>query len=272
MGIKIFVTVHTADTRDNRKINWKNFYSTVLEDGEIIVHNSMSVKSIEHFNLHTQKVHVIAHGTEFLTLPSKELARNQLHLKQDDFIFIILGFIHALKNHHTVISAFNLMKKKRRVKLLIAGSAGGNHFYNKLYIQGLKLLSLFNRNIIWHNRFVKDEDLPIYLAASDVLLLPYWQNYPSASGIFHLGLGARLPVICSDSVKFSEVKPYLKEWKTDVFVPVLSTRKWIKAMSRYIENPDAGQKISIALNDYAMETSWENIAKQHLALYKKDLK
>jgi glycosyltransferase involved in cell wall biosynthesis len=68
------------------------------------------------------------------------------------------------------------------------------------------------------------------------------------------------------------VKPYLKEWKNDVFVPVLSIRRWIKAMSRYIENPDACQKISIALNDYAMETSWENIAKQHLALYKKDLK
>ncbi|HOG44495.1 MAG TPA: glycosyltransferase [bacterium] len=265
LNIKVFVTLHTADTGRNRRIDWEKFYRTVLECGHIIVHNEMCLNSIRYYDLPTEKVHIIPHGTAFLELPDRVQAREKLELPADEFIFLILGFIHLLKNHHTVISAFRTMRSQKKCRLLIAGMADQNKWYNHLYVTGCRLLSLFSKNIVWHSNFIKNDDLPYYLAASDVMLMPYWQNYPSASGIFHLTIGAKLPVICSDSVKFSEVKHFIKE--NDIFIPTFSISKWKNSMSKFADRPDLLKKITEKLFDYAQETSWHNVAIQHADIF-----
>lgn len=265
LGIKIFVTLHTADIGKGRKIDWGIFYKTVLQYGHLIVHNEMCVNSVRHYGLPTEKVHVIPHGTEFLKLPGKAEARKKLDLPADEFTFLILGFIHPLKNHHTVISAFRGLKTAKKCRLLIAGMADRNTWYNRLYIFGCRVLSLFSKKITWHNVFVKNEDLPLYMGASDMMLMPYWQNYPSASGIFHLTIGAKLPVICSDCVKFSEVKDFIKE--EDVFIPIFSISGWRRSMSKFAEKPDLLKKVTEKLFDYAQKTSWPNVAMQHADIF-----
>lgn len=266
-SIKLVVTVHTADTGKNIVIDWNEFYTTILKFGDIIVHNALSVESMRYYNLPLNRVHVIAHGTKLSDLPLKKDARTRLGFNDGDFIFLMLGFIHGLKNHHTAITAFNRIKNKTNTKFLIAGTARGGIWYNKLYIQICKLLCLFNKNVIFHTHFIEEEKVVDYLSASDVLLLPYWQNYPSASGIFHLGIGAQIGVICSDSVKFSEVKEHLGEWDKKVFVPMLSISKWAKAMSEVADDQFLNDEIQEQLYKYAQKTSWENIAREHLALY-----
>jgi len=270
--IQLVVTVHTADTGKNAVIDWGAFYKKTLECGHLIVHNAMSAASVKSYGLPMDNVHVIAHGTAFPPLPSREDARRELGLGQNDFIFLVLGFIHALKNHHTVILGFNKVKNRGRSKLLIAGVAAGGRWYNKLYVAGCRLLGIFNRSIIRHNRFIEDEQIATYLAAADVMLLPYWQKYPSASGIFHLGIGSNLAVICSDSVKFSEVKPCIGAKEKQVFVPMLSPSGWGRAMSNIADSPALNTEIRDLLHAYAKKTSWENIAEEHLDLYTGHLK
>lgn len=265
LGIKIFVTLHTADIGRNMKIDWEKFYRTVLEYGHLIVHNEMCLNSVKHYGIPTEKVYVIPHGTAFLELPGKIEARKKLGLPSDEFIFLLLGFIHFFKNHHTVIMAFRAMRSAKKCRLLIAGMADRNTFWNRLYVLGCRALSLFSKKITWHNVFVKNEDLPVYFGASDMMLMPYWQNYPSASGIFHLTIGAELPVICSDCVKFSEVKNFIKE--EDVFIPTFSISGWKRSMSKFVDKPDLLKKVTEKLFDYAKETSWPNVAKQHADIF-----
>ena len=157
------------------------------------------------------------------------------------------------------------MKSGKKCRLLIAGMADRNTWYNRLYVLCCRVLSLFSKKITWHNVFVKNEELPVYLAASDMMLMPYWQDYPSASGIFHLAIGAKLPVICSDSVKFSEVKHFITE--EDVFIPTFSISGWKRSMSKFAVKPDILKKITEKLFDYAKETSWPNVAKQHADIF-----
>lgn len=145
LGIKIFVTLHTADIGKNIKIDWEKFYRTVLEYGHLIVHNEMCLNSVKHYGIPTEKVHVIPHGTAFLELPEKTEARKKLGLPSDEFIFLVLGFIHFLKNHHTVITAFRTMKSAKKCRLLIAGMADRNTWYNRLYVFGCRMLSLFSK-------------------------------------------------------------------------------------------------------------------------------
>lgn len=164
LGIKVFVTLHTADIGRNIKIDWEKFYRTVLEYGHLIVHNEMCLNSVKHYGIPTEKVHVIPHGTAFFELPDKTEARKKLGLPADEFIFLILGFIHLLKNHHTVIMAFRAMRSAKKCRLLIAGMADRNTWNNRLYVFVCRILSLFSKQITWHNVFVKNEDLPVYFA------------------------------------------------------------------------------------------------------------
>lgn len=271
-AIKLIVTVHTADTGKNLFMDWREFYKTILQYGDIIVHNAMSLESLKYYSLPLNRVHVIAHGTELFDLPAREDARLKLGFKNDAFIFLMLGFIHGLKNHHTAIIAFNRLKKKPNVKLLIAGTARGGTWYNKFYIQICRLLCLFNKNVIFHTHFIEKKNMADYLAAADVLLLPYWQKYPSSSGIFHIGIGSSIGVMCSDSVKFSEVKEHLGEWDKKVFIPMLSVSKWARAMSEVAENQGVNDKIKEQLYDYAQKTSWDNVAREHVYLYQSAIK
>ncbi|HNZ55057.1 MAG TPA: hypothetical protein PKN76_13040, partial [bacterium] len=77
--------------------------------------------------------------------------------------------------------------------------------------------------------------------------------------------GAKLPVICSDSVKFSEVKHFIKE--NDIFIPTFSISKWKNSMSKFADRPDLLKKITEKLFDYAQETSWHNVAIQHADIF-----
>ena len=263
---KTFVTLHTADVGVTNRFNWEVFYRTLLDHGHIIVHNDMCLQSIKHYNLPTEKVSVIPHGTEILQLPPKNVSRKNLDIEEDSFVFLILGFIHLFKNHHTVIAAYRMLKRKKKVKLLIAGVADRHTWYNRLYLFGCKVLSFLSPNIIWHNKFIEDDELPYYLSSSDVLLMPYWQNYPSASGIFHLAIGAKLPVLCSDSVKFSEVKKLFKDGSFS-FVPTLSISKWKNAMQSIMESDDELSYVKETLFKYGKETSWKNIAEKHIEFF-----
>jgi len=269
MGIKLFITIHTADIGKNQKINWNNFYKRVLACGTLIVHNKMCLDSIIYYGIPVSNVAVIPHGTVIQELFEKSLSRKHLNLPQNSFIFLILGFIHLFKNHHTAIMAFNFIRKQKNCHLLIAGNADRNTLPNRIYVFVCKLLSLFSRKIIWHDHFIKDEDIYHYLSSSDVILMPYWQNYPSASGIFHLTIGCKLPVICSDSVKFSEVKDVFHD-KPEIFVPTLNIKKWKEIMEKVLSEPELLEFYKEKLFIYAKSTDWEKVAKAHCDLFENE--
>lgn len=267
--IAVFVTLHTADVDMNQGVDWNQFYTRLLKVSHIIVHNRMSQDSIAHHNISTGNTHIIEHGTAFMELPEKGVAKERLGIEKSDFVFLMFGFIHLLKNHHTIVRAFNGLKKRQQIKLLVAGRAGGNRWYNRLYIFGCKLLSLFSKKILWHTHFIKDDEIANYFAAADVLLLPYWQKYPSASGIFHLGIGANLPVICSDSVKFSEIKDYIDDdaLTAKIFVKTLDVAAWERSMKLVASDKKELEKIHSRLFEYAQKTSWDTIAKKHAKVF-----
>lgn len=61
------------------------------------------------------------------------------------------------------------------------------------------------KNVIYPNKFFPNEDVPYLLRAADIILFPYYEEDRSASGSFHLAIGAKKPVIASRIPKFEEL-------------------------------------------------------------------
>jgi len=258
-NIPVAVTLHTVSDDDKNK----RFYNEILKYAHIIVHNDICRKILGNH----EKVSVIFHGTLLMQkTPDREKLRHSIGFSEHDVIFLFAGFIHLQKNLHTAVRAFRkLHSKNRSLKLIVAGRPGGNRWYNKLYLLLCKILG-FGSEIKWDIAFIENKKLEEYIQASDIILLPYWQKYASASGIFHLTIGAGKPFICSDSTKFDEIKRIISD--IPVFVPAMSVNQWKNSMELLAGNKKIRDEAEQKIINYAEMTSWQNAAKMHLAFYK----
>ena len=262
-NIPLVVTLHTV--YNNRKN--LDFYRETAKYARIIVHNEVCREILKDL----ENVSVIFHGTSLISFEKeRELLRKENGFSENDIIFLSAGFIHIQKNLHTVAKAFRAIHTENSsLKLIVAGRPGGNRWYNKLYLKICRMLA-GSSGVKWDIAFIETKKLKEYLYISDIVLLPYWQKYASASGIFHLALGAGRAFICSESAKFAEAKQLFSEFP--LFVPMTSVAKWKRSMKLIAEDKDMRAKISKLVEDYAKETSWENAGKKHIELYEKLIK
>ncbi len=262
-GAGIFITLHTVydDAR------WLAFYRQLSDHASFIVHNELCRQTLLKAVSNAASVIVIPHGTTALTLPEQGEAKAKFGIAEDQFVFLFFGAIHVMKNLHTIVLAYNDLQRHHRDGILVvAGRPWRDRFYNKIYVAACKALSRRRAEFRWDCHYIADEDVPYYFAAANAILLPYWQKYHSSSGVMHMAMAARKPVICSDSPKFEEIKTHLGP-DSDIFVPTLKRAAWTREMARMIDDSSLRERVAAALYAYGEETSWEIVARAHLRAY-----
>ena len=116
--------------------------------------------------------------------------------------------------------------------------------------------------------FVPDDLLPAYFAAADVIALPHRQSYGSASGVLHMALAARRPIMCSKWPKFADAFTALAEKAPELFPSASSSRSWARALEVALGNTGLRRAIAAAAADLGKRTLWPVVAGQTLALYR----
>ncbi|MDP2649270.1 MAG: glycosyltransferase, partial [bacterium] len=125
---------------------------------------------------------------------SKEEARKTLDLNPKDFIILNFGFINWYKGTDWIIKAV----KDQKVNLIVAGGQSPTlkektHYQN--FYQKIISTSETMSNV-QVTGFVKDEDIPAYFVACDLVVLPY-RAMMSSSGPLSLALSYQKPFILS---------------------------------------------------------------------------
>jgi glycosyltransferase involved in cell wall biosynthesis len=262
-GIRSFVTLHTV-YEDHK---WRAFYALACRHASFIVHNQLCREALRDIVDDERRIHVIPHGTEMLELPDATSARHRLGLPADGFVFLFFGAIHVMKNLHTAVRAFRRVARgSTDAHLVVAGRPWRDRPYNKLYVAACKLASLRTSGLHWHDHYIEDALVDSYFAAADVVLLPYWQKYHSASGVFHVALGSGKPVLCSESPKFAEVGPKFSN-RFPVFIPTHSATLWAQAMIRLMTDDELRRELGAALREFGEASTWSKVAAQHLAAF-----
>lgn len=235
---------------------------------EVIVHLPTQEAILARLGIPSKKIHVIPHGTE-LSEEDKEVSRNRFELPVRAKILLMFGFIKPHKNFHIVLEAFvEILEKFRDVYFFIAGglapsASEKDREYAQFMTKRIEELKL-EKNVIFPNKFFPNEDVPYLLRAADIVLFPYYEEDRSASGSFHLAIGAKRPIIASRIPKFEELKNICDE----LLVLPYNSSGIARIAIRLFEDQEFQQYVFDRTNEYRNHTSWHAVASQHLEVYR----
>ena len=252
----------------------RRFHRGLAANSEaIIVHQrAKGCDTLERQGVAPNLIHVIPHGTPLLDCPSREDARRRLNIPIEAKMALFFGVIHQKKNLHTALmAAKQVAERLPDFKFVIAGRARERTPFDDLYVRRLRrhLEPGFDAGWLdFRNRFIADNDIAYYLAAADLVLFPHDQRYGSASGVFHLALGAGRASVCSSSPKFVEAQEIFGQQIPAAIAETRDVKAWATSIESMLSNSDLRRKAEALARDAAISTSWENVGRLHAQLYR----
>lgn len=246
----------------------ENFVKRIAELADkVIVHLESQEAVLQRLGIPSDKIHLIPHGTA-LSNVDKKISRSRLKLPEDGKILLMFGFVKPFKGAHVSLEVLGEVREEvEDVYLFIAGgltptASKEERDYVKFLRKRTKELNLHDK-VIFPNRFFPNEDIPYIFGASDIVLLPYYHEDRSASGSFHLAIGAKKPVIASRIPKFEELKNICDE----LLLLPYSTSGIARTVIRLFKDKKFEQYVLDRTERYRRAISWPVIASRHLNLY-----
>jgi beta-1,4-mannosyltransferase len=193
LGVRIWWTAHNLLPHDRNII--RNFdifarHLVIFYSQFIFVHGEFARKQLEErFPQSIKKNIEIPHGNwidYYGPAVEKHYARNTLSLPINKFVLLIFGQLRAYKNIHVLID-FLQKKENTDIYLLIAGQFKDDAYKNKI----IKLLKteIPNPSIRLDAKFIPNDEVPLYLAASDIMIMPYKEILTSGTAMLAISYG-----------------------------------------------------------------------------------
>ena len=128
-----------------------------------------------------------------------------LNLSQEHRFLLFFGFIRAYKGLDLLIESFSDERLRRlKLKLVIAGE-----FYedDKPYRELVKKYNL-GEDVIFFDRFIRDEEVPLFFSIADLVVQPYWSA--TQSGVTQVAFHYDKPMLVTDVGGLREIVPHGK--------------------------------------------------------------
>ena len=181
---------------------------------------------------------------------SKPEAKAALGIRSERVV-LFFGFIRDYKGLRYLIESMPLVRAKLDVHLLIAGEVWG---HSKPYHELISRLGL-TANVTLVERYIPNEDVARYFAASDLVAIPYVSA--TQSGIVQLAYGFGKPVVVSRVGGLPEV---VEDGVTGYLVPPQDSEDIINAvLDFYKQNREVRMCEAVGVKRAAF--SWEQLCR-----------
>lgn len=145
------------------------------------------------YGIPEEKVRVIPH-LPYDIYPKVDPLTARQELGVDGFVILYFGTIRQYKGLPVLLNAFNGLPDNvaNDSRLVIVGEDWGD----EPSLRRLVADSPYGHRILFLPQFVREQDVPKYFAAADVVVLPYLRT--SGSGVLSLAMAHSKPVIATD--------------------------------------------------------------------------
>ncbi len=219
------------------------------------------------FNIPDQLIHIAADGVDlnrFENLPSPSQARKHLAL-QEGFTVGYTGHLYPGRGSNFIL---DIAKEIPEINFLLVGGEARDLKNVQANIEKNKLTN------VKLTGFVSNAQLPLYQAASDILLMPYQKTVSASSGgdisrylspmkMFEY-LASERPIISSDLEVLQEVLNN----KNSVILPTEDPLLWVEEIRKMKEDSGMRESLSTNARQTAEKHSWQSRAKQILTSLK----
>lgn len=253
-GVRLFWTVHNIWPHSG-KSRWdyvmRKFLLTVCHQA-FVLSGSVKQEVIRTFGVKASKLVVTPHGHYVDAYIGKGAdIRQRFGIPPDRFLFLFIGRINPYKGVDRLVEAFRSLGAES-ASLLIAGQIDPGYspdFIDRGTDDAVKV----------HPRFVDDHELPDFLRAADVIVLPYKQITTSGSAI--LALSHNKPVVAP---RLGALAEYVSEGCGILYDPddPDGLRRALR-MSMDMDMREAEKRIAAKL----VELDWNRIAGKMIRVY-----
>jgi glycosyltransferase involved in cell wall biosynthesis len=179
----------------------------------------------------------------------REEARRRLGLESGGPLLLFIGLIRPYKGVDVLLAAAPRIVAETGARIAIVGEV----FRSARGLAGMRDASPVRERILWQDRYVPEEEMALWLAAADAVVLPYTRI--SASAIAARAVGARRPIVASAVGGLREaVVPGITG---ELFSP--GDPEALAAAVHTVVSRGAGA-YAIGLEEAARRASWENYA------------
>jgi len=254
-GMAVVYTAHNVERHEDAHRILDGVADAVLYRlvDAVHVHDEESRRRI--LPRHPRRVVVIPHGNYIGAYPdtcTQAEARRRLNISDTSLVYLALGQIRRYKGLDGLISAFRQLAGDD-LTLVIAG-----HPHDADYGASLEALAGADPRIRIDLHFVPDDQIQVYLRASDICVLPYRSATTSGAAILAFSFGR--PVIAPDLGPFRSL---ITSGAGILYPPGADGLREALAAARHYATEEA----RIAAFAVAQSLDWGAIARQHLAVY-----
>jgi len=280
-GLPVVYTVHepsrasllyTARWRIamNRVVDRQIYHSA----NQLIVHTWIDrTQLIERYGVPAERITRIEHGNHFLQLegidiPSRDDSRIRLGLPLNVPVGLFFGDRRYSKGLDLLIDALpRIIAEVPEFRLIIAGRAQAA--YRDVDFEAMLQERGVRDHVILDDRYIPNEQVAIYFAACDLVILPY-RNI-SQSGVVHLAFSFGRPVVAARVGGLAEV---VEEGVTGLFIEQVEDRE--EVATKIIHAAQHRDWLAIlgqrARQQAESRFGWDSIARTTLDLYAKVLR
>lgn len=194
-GIRLLWTAHNLYPHDRNQIkglDWLGRKILVMMCYRVFVHGETAASNVrKEFPEVEGKLVIIPHGHWIGFYPNhctRAAARDRLGIPADQFVFLFIGLCKKYKNLEYLVRCYQ-QGPFNGSSLWIAGQFQEPGYYAAVKAQA----ECLPQGLHLENRFIPDDELQYYLAACNVVVLPYVDVLTSGAAMLALSFGR--PVI-----------------------------------------------------------------------------
>lgn len=256
-GIKICLIVHNSLPHENFSGDKVMTRSVLNMAYRLVMHGQAEVDLARHISVNHQKMIRAFHPVyDQFTPPSEscEGIRRRLGLRKRVLLFF--GFIRPYKGLDILLAAFrSIARECPDISLLIVGqsfySQGGKIGTKDRFLQSLPKDDPLRYRIVWIDRYVSNEEVGHYFAATDVFVAPYLSV--TQSGPLNIAYAFDKPVIASDLPAFREC---VGDGESGYLFETGNADDLAKKIKWFFKAPISGDKV----RRFRQRFSWERYA------------
>lgn len=260
------MTVHDIKSHYERFVSRDSFLRRSLRIPHCLITHYQEGKKqlIDHWGVDGERVSVIPHGI-MMPLHSpvgRSEARRKLGLSEESRILLFFGSIRPNKGLDVLLEALNYIRSRvPEVLLIVAGAVPRGMSFRK-YSDIIQKLNL-SENVRTEVNFIPDEDVDSFMAAADVVVLPY-VKFEAQSGVLLRAYAHKKPVVVSDVGAMGEL---VSSDKVGQVVEPGIPKALAKAVINVLDNSSDFQ--SHYTKQLEEKYSWKNIAELTIRSYEK---
>ncbi len=202
--------------------------------------------------LPTMPAYVTPHPTYEVLAPTNWThaeARRQLGLAEGKAVLLFFGFVRAYKGLRYLIDALALVRARLDAHLLVVGEFWDDVAPYQTQIRALGL----EASVTLIDRYIPNEEVGLYFAAADLVVLPYTDA--TQSGVAQLALGAGVPVITTSVGGLPDV---IQDGVNGFLVPPRDSQALAAAVLRFFEE-GLGPTLWANIQAQKARFSWERL-------------